>query len=81
MIQTGDKVMIIFSGCPCATRHIGKIFIAGPIARTEAKCRECGKVVAEQHCTEVGNGVIPLSWLTKIPPDSEVTERQMEMEA
>lgn len=73
MIQPGDKVMVVYSGCACVTSLIGLVSTVRCVVVQPLMCRHCWNILSEQATAEIsieGNwGFLPVTWLRKMPPD------------
>lgn len=69
-ISVGDLVVIVRS---CCGRLVGRIFIVGEIEFQRTRCHKCGWSGGEMHGSLNQNWWgVPLSWLRRIPPLSEL---------
>lgn len=72
-IKVGDLVVVARSCCIRASA-LGSIFSVAAIGMNTTMCRYCKTEYRETHAAEVTNFIagVPLSWLRRIPPLSEL---------
>lgn len=69
-VKAGDAVMLVWACCPDGRRHIGWVGTVEEVQHVEESKCFCGYATTGQHAwiTIGSRGVVPLSWLRKMPP-------------
>lgn len=82
-IKPGDMVMLIWACCALGRSHIGWVGeVEGLVECKSVRC-SCRHVTCGRHAwitIDGGRGVVPLSWLRKMPPQGERQDVQREEE-
>ena len=76
-ISVGDLVMVVKSCCDDADA-LGEIFLVAGIREKGTRCRHCFQ---RNNCAHAGSifnftAGVPLSWLKRIPPLSELETKR-----
>lgn len=70
-MKPGDKVMLVWACCAFGRRHIGWIGLLEGVENWYSFCPACRHIHNGSHgvITIDVRGVVPLSWLRKMPDD------------
>lgn len=79
-IKVGDKVMLVYGACADIVQYIGTVFEVRRVRFDRARCVVCWHTTAPGTHVEIelngGWGPIPISWVRKMPPDSDRIEER-----
>ena len=79
-IKVGDLVVVVHACCP-RTDYVGNIRTVGEIRQNYTRCPDCGCSNTCIHAGIVGfRAGLPLSWLRKSPPLSELESTETKEE-
>jgi len=74
-INPGDKVMLVWACCPEGREEIGNIYVVQDVRRvSNFFCQLCDTDFDGVAATVDDEGMIPIIYLKKMPPDGEQIE-------